>query len=182
MEAITELVAGHRWRVWRIVMWGTAALLLSLPAIAMQFTPDVHWTASDFVVMGTMLGTACIACEAAARVSGSGAYRIATGIAVGVAFVTVWANLAVGMIGDEGNPLNLLFGGVLAIALMGSIVADFRPSGMARTMIVTGVAQGLAGTAGLATDPRGAAFSLAFALPWFLSAGLFRKAVQDEAA
>jgi hypothetical protein len=179
MGDITQLVAGERWRGWRIAMWGAAAILLSLPAIAMQFTSDVNWTASDFVVMGTMLGTACMACEAAARVSGSGSYRVATGIAVGVAFVTVWANLAVGMIGDEGNSLNLLFGGVLALALVGSIVADFRPAGMARTMVVTGVAQGLAGAAGLFTDPRGAAFSMAFALPWLLSACQFRKASRE---
>jgi hypothetical protein len=179
MGDFAQIVAGERWRGWRIAMWGIAAGLLLLPAIAMRFTPDVNWSASDFVVMGAMLGTACIACEAAARVSGNGSYRLAAAIAVGMAFVTVWANLAVGMIGDEGNPLNLLFGGVLAIALVGAIMAGFEAPGMARTMVVTGIAQALAGAAGLPSDPRGAVFSMAFALPWLLSAWLFRKAARE---
>ena len=178
MGDITEMVAGQRWRGWRIVMWGTAAFLLVLPAIAMQVTPEVDWTASDFVVMGAMLGTACIACELVAREFGSGSYRIAAIIAVGTAFVTVWANLAVGMIGDEDNALNLLFGAVLAIALVGAIAADFKPAGMSRAMAITGIAQGLAGAVGLGDDPRGAAFSMALALPWFASAWLFRRAAR----
>jgi hypothetical protein len=51
---------------------------------------------------------------------------------------------------------------------------------LASAMVVTGVAQGFAGAAGLATDPRGAVFSMAFALPWFLSAWLFRKGARER--
>ena len=49
---------GDLWRLFRWVMWGGAALLLALPLVAMQFTSEVNWTASDFVVMGAMLGIA----------------------------------------------------------------------------------------------------------------------------
>jgi hypothetical protein len=160
-------------------MWGSAAFLLLLPAIAMRFTSQVDWDGRDFITIGIMLAGACATCELAARASGNGAYRAGAGVAVATAFLTVWANLAVGMIGDEGNSTNLLFGGVLAVALVGSIIADFRSAGMARTMIVTGIAQGLAGAAGFSADPRGAAFSMAFALPWFVSTWLFRKAARE---
>ena len=56
---ITEIVAGRRWKGWRIAMWGTAAFLLLLPAVAMQFTSEVDWGPGDFMVMGVMLLTAC---------------------------------------------------------------------------------------------------------------------------
>jgi hypothetical protein len=173
---ITQIVAGERWRVWRIAMWGSAAFLLVLPAIVMRVTSEVDWDGRDFVTIGIMLAAACSTCELAARVNSNGAYRAAAAIAVATAFLTVWANLAVGMIGDEGNPLNLLFGGVLAVALGGAIVARFEPSGMVRAMVVTAGAQTTAGAVGLSTDPRGALTSMAFGAPWLLSAWLFRKA------
>jgi hypothetical protein len=176
---ITRIVAGERWRVWRIAMWGCAAFLLLLPAIAMRLTGEVDWDGRDFVTIGIMLAAACATCELAARASGNGAYRAASGVAVATAFVTVWANLAVGMIGDEGNPLNLLFGGVLAVALTGAIVARFEPAGMMRAMAATAVTQIAAGAVGWSTDPRGSLFSMAFAAPWLLSALLFRKAARE---
>ncbi len=179
MGDITQIVAGERWRIWRIAMWGCAAFLLLLPAIAMRLTNEVDWDGRDFITIGIMLTAACATCELAARVSSNGAYRAASGVAVATAFLTVWANLAVGMIGEEGNALNLLFGGVLAVALAGAIVARFEPAGMVRAMVATAVTQAAAGAAGLSTDPRGALFSMAFAAPWLLSAFLFRKAARE---
>jgi hypothetical protein len=180
MGHFMHTVEGERWRGWRVAMWGTAAVLLLLPLVAMRFTAEVDWSGSDFLVMAVMLGTACGVCELAARASGNGSYRLAAAIAVGTSFLTVWANLAVGMIGDEGNPLNLLFGGVLAIALTGAIVARFQSAGMARAMVVTAAAQALASAVGLSTDVRGAILSIGFALPWLLSAWLFRKAARED--
>jgi predicted Na+-dependent transporter len=52
---------------WRIVIWGTAAFLLLLPLIAMQFTNEVNWDETDFVVFGAMLFGACGVYELAAR-------------------------------------------------------------------------------------------------------------------
>ncbi|MDB5696794.1 MAG: hypothetical protein JWN21_2337, partial [Sphingomonas bacterium] len=39
------------------IVWGGVATLLLIPAIAMQFTAEVNWTASDFVVMGVLLAS-----------------------------------------------------------------------------------------------------------------------------
>jgi hypothetical protein len=175
---ITEIVAGNRWKGWRIAMWGTAAFLLSLPAIAMQFANEVNWGPEDFIVMGLMLLTACTLCELAARASENGAFRIAAGIAVLAGFLTVWVNLAVGMIGSEGNPMNLMFAGVLGIAILGSIVAQFRADRMAVAMTAAAVAQAAAGGFGMLTDVRGGIFSACFAVFWLASAGLFRIAAR----
>jgi hypothetical protein len=182
VERVTDIVAGSRWGRWRIVMWGTAAFLLLLPAVAMQFTGEVDWDETDFIVMGIMLATACGISELAARASSNGAYRIGAGIAVGTAFLTVWTNLAVGMIGSEQNPYNLVFAGVLGLALVGSIVARFEAAGMVRAMIAAAVAQGTAGAVGLPTDTRGAVFSMTFALFWLLSAAMFRMAARQISA
>jgi len=177
---LTQILAGDRWSYWRIAMWGSAAVLLALPAIAMWLNAaGVYWTVSDFIVMGAMLGVACGACELAARASGNGSYRVAAGIAIGTAFLTVWVNLAVGMIGSEDNPYNQLFGGVLLLALGGSVAARFRPRGMAWAMVAAAVAQAVLGAIGLPVDQRGAIFSMIVALPWLLSALLFRRASRE---
>ena len=179
MEAITDILSGSRWSRWRVIMWGTAAFLLLLPAIAMQFTGEVSWDVRDFMVMGAMLATACGICELAALASTNGAYRIAAVIAVGTAFLTVWANLAVGMIGSEANPYNLVFAAVIGIALLGSILVRFEPSGMMKAMILAAVVQAVAGAAGLTADARGAVFTMAFSGLWLLSALMFRVAVRQ---
>lgn len=71
------------------------------------------------------------------------AYRAAVGVALAVAFLLAWVNLAVGIIGSENNLANLMYIGVLAIGIIGAIVARFRPHGMARALFATALAQAL---------------------------------------
>jgi hypothetical protein len=45
---------------WSLAIWGTAAALLLVPAIAMRFPgTGVNWSAADFIVMGVLFGIAC---------------------------------------------------------------------------------------------------------------------------
>jgi hypothetical protein len=158
--------------------WGGAALLLCVPAAMMRFAPQAgfDWSASDFVAMGMLFALVGLGIELAVRASGSLAYRAAAIVAILTAFLTVWANLAVGMIGSEDNGYNWAFAGVLLLALAGALAARFRAGGLALAMAIAGVAQGLAAAGGLSVDPRGAIFSGLFVLPWLLSAALFRAA------
>jgi hypothetical protein len=78
---------------WRIAVWGTAAFLLLLPLVAMQFTNEVRWDESDFAVFGAMLVAAGGTFELAARMTSNTAYRAAVGVAVAAAFILVWMNL-----------------------------------------------------------------------------------------
>ena len=165
----------------RPVVRGGAALLLLLPVVAMRLHADgVDWNARDFLVFGAMLATACGLYELATRTSGDIRYRAAAGIAVATGFLTVWANLAVGMIGSERNPFNLSFAGVLAVAIVGAALAKLRAAGMARAMLATAVAQALVVAAAFAIggDARGAMLSALFVAPWLLSSALFRRASQ----
>lgn len=171
----------RRGNPWRIAIWGTAALLLLLPLIAMQFTDEVDWTAFDFILIGAMLIAACGAYEIATRLSGSSSYRAAVGIAIVTGFLLVWINLAVGIIGDERNPANLMFVGVLVIGMIGAAIAFFEPRGMANALVVMAIAQALVGAVVLV---RGLGYEAAllsgcFVAAWLVSAGLFRKAAME---
>ena len=166
---------------WSLAIWGMAAFLLLLPAIAMRFPgTGVDWDARDFLVMGVMFFIACGSYEVVARISDNTAYRAASGIALITAFLTVWVNLAVGMLGSEQNPANLLFGGVLAIALLGALVARFRPRGMARAMQAAATAQAAMALYALFGGYAEVTLHVGlFALPWLLSARLFKKAARE---
>ena len=163
---------------WRIAVWGTAAGLLLVPAIAMQLGAEgVLWTTSDFVVMGLLLGSCCAAYEVATRMSGNTAYRLGFAIAIVVGLLLVWINLAVCIIGGEGNAANLVFAGVLLVGAVGALRGRLGAAGMARAMVATGIAQLLAGGYALALGSmEGGMLSAIFAALWFTSAALFRKA------
>ncbi len=153
---------------WRIVGWGIAALLLLLPLVT-----GAPWTASDFVFAGLLFGSVGLAFEFIIRRSGSLAYRSGAALAVIAAFLTIWVNAAVGMIGDGDNPLNLMFAGVLALAFVGAVLVRLQAQRMALVMTMAGGAQCLAGVVGTFTDLRGGILSACFAVPWLLSALLF---------
>ncbi|MVN78654.1 hypothetical protein GO988_20160 [Hymenobacter sp. HMF4947] len=112
---------------------GTAFLLL-IPLVAMQFTQEVKWNWVDFVAAGSLLfGTGLTYLVIAQKGNGT-MYRVAVGVAVAAGLLLVWANLAVGLVGSEHNPANLLYGGVLAVAIIGALAARLRPLGMSRAM------------------------------------------------
>ncbi len=169
------------WRAARWLVWGGAALLLSLPLIAMQFTSEVNWTASDFVFMGVMLGAVCLAFELAMRVARSSYYMLGAGIAAATAFLVTWSNLAVGIIGNESNPANLMFFGVVAVALIGTLLARLQPRGMAHAMIATALAQAatVIATFVLEDQLRVSIIVSVFTGMWLLSALLFSKAADE---
>ncbi|MEJ7745553.1 MAG: hypothetical protein WKF61_02130 [Luteimonas sp.] len=183
MAANTVNGSGRRGNRWRMATWGTAAALLLLPWVAMQLSaPGVLWTGSDFVVMGVVLAVACGTYELGAWLSGNGAYRAAFGVAVVAGFLLVWINLAVGIIGDEHDRANLLFGGVLAIGIIGALIARFQAQGMARALVATAIAQVLIGVTALAAGwgYEAAALGGFFGALWLTSAGLFRKAAREQ--
>ena len=114
-------------------------LLVSL--VAMQFTAEVNWTLSDFVFAWVIMAGTGLAYRLATRNAANLPYRFGVGLGLAAAFMIVWGNLAVGFIGSEGNPANLMYAGVLAIGLVGAFIARFQPQGMALAMIATALAQ-----------------------------------------
>jgi hypothetical protein len=170
---------------WRIAIWGGAAALLLAPAVAMQLTDEMAWDSADFILVAVLLAAGCAIWELAVRLSGSVTYAAAAAVAAGAAFLLFVVNGAVGILGSEDNPVNLVFLSVFAVALGGAIVARFRPREMVRALAVTAGAQVAAGALGLVLFPdlRGFLVATAMFVPlWLASAWLFGKAAGDRPA
>jgi hypothetical protein len=143
---------------WRVAGWSIAALLLLLPLVAMQFTREVSWTPFDFVFAAVMIGGVGIAFELTVRATRNNAYRSGVAIALAAAFLLIWINGAVGIIGDEDNPLNLLYIGVIVIAFGGMAIARFRAKGASRAMNAAAIANAAVGVVAVVAgrnDPPG---------------------------
>ena len=179
---MTTNIETHKPRnIWRIIGWGGAVALILTPLVAMQFTREVNWDETDFIFAAIVFGIVGGLIELAVRISSNWYFRFGAIFAVLAGFMVVGSNLAVGMIGNEDNPVNLWFGAVLLIAISGAILSRFRPGTIAPAMFATGTAQAAIGLfAGiLGTDPRGGIFTIVLASFWFISGALFSNAKRD---
>ena len=166
------------------------AIVLLIPLVLMQFSKEMVWSVSDFVIAGALLFGAGLAYVLVARMGSNGSYRLGAAVAVVAGLLLIWGNLAVGFIGSEDNPANLLYGGVLAVAAVGALGARFRPLGMARAMFAAALTQLLVPLVAAAIwRPelnRGMLYVLAlntlFAGIWVASGWLFRRAGRSAQA
>ena len=117
-----------------IVISAIILVLLSIPLIAMQFTSEVNWDVSDFLIMGATLFGIALVYELIAWRSDKVLFRAGVGIALLGAFLLFWVNGSVGIIGSEGHPANLMFGAVFLVGLVGALLSNFRSRGLSRTL------------------------------------------------
>lgn len=162
----------------------TGAVLL-VPLIAMQFTDEVVWTLGDFIAAGTMIFGTGLTYQRVTRKTSASAYRIAVGFALASALFLIWANLAVGIVGTEDNPVNLWYFGVVAVGIIGTLINRFQPDGMVLTMFAMALAQALVAAialiGGYYQSPPSSVFQIIavngfFILLFIVSALLFRYA------
>ncbi len=124
------------------VIAGTGLILL-IPLIGNQLSTEVNWSPMDFLFAAIMLmGTGFSYLFLANRFQGL-SYRMGAGVAVLTGLSLIWSNLAVGLLGSEDNPANLMYFGVFAVGVIGAFIAHFRPRGMTLVMITMALAQGL---------------------------------------
>ena len=159
--------------------WAAAAALILLPLLAGLATRDVAWEAADFpfVFVGAMLVVACATFELAARIPAHHAYRVGACVAVAAGVMLAWMNLAVGIIGNEETPRNLMYGGVLAVGVIGAILARFEAEGLARALVATALAQALVAALAQIAGHFTWIVTGFFVALWLASAWLFRRAV-----
>jgi hypothetical protein len=112
-------------------------IILLIPLVAMQFDSGVDWSLFDFAVAGALLFGSGLAYELIAGRGGNAAYRAAVAVTLGAALLLVWINLAVGIIGSEENPVNLLYFWALFVGLIGATAARLQPRGMSWAMFAT---------------------------------------------
>ena len=172
---------------WRWIGWGFAGFLLLLPAVAMQFSREVNWGLGDFIIMAFMIGTVGMGVELAVRASRNNAYRAGAAAALLTGFLVTWSNLAVGIIASEDHPANGMFFAVIAVAIVGSFLSQFRPRGMGWVMTLAALGQFAAPFIAIAiwSTPitpdlmKVIVFNSIFAAMWYFSATMFRKAATE---
>jgi hypothetical protein len=158
---------------------------LVLPLFAMRLTDQVEWDLIDFLILGSLLVGIGATLELVVWKTASAFYRAGAAVALGAVFLLLVVNGAVGVIGSSHNDANLMFAGVLGVAVVGAVIARFRAAGMARAMIAAAIAQLLVAVVALMAGSGSSGpiwpfdillATVFFAGLWILSARLFRKA------
>lgn len=115
------------------------------------------------------------------------AFRTAVVVGLGAMLALVWGVAAMGLIGAEGDPFDLLYIAVLAVGIVGSAVVRFEPAGMVRVLLAMAAAQALVAAIALAMGKQDVPVSSvaeivglnAFFAAWFVaSAWLFQQAAR----
>lgn len=166
----------------RLLMWTGLLGLWLLPIIAKQFTDEVQWSTFDHVFAFVALGVPGLIVEIVSRMTTNWFYRGGVVVALATAFVITWANLAVGIVGNEENPVNLIFFVVVAIAMLGSALAGFKAARLRWVFYFTAAAQALTALVALQAEPFVLVFCGVTTALWLTAATLFGQAAKDEAA
>lgn len=95
--AASPSVPARRSPVWRPFLWGAIPVILLIPAVAMQFTAGVDWTATDFLFAAVLLGGAAALFELAAWKIRDRIGRLVLAALLLGAVLLIWADGAVGV-------------------------------------------------------------------------------------
>ncbi len=132
-------------KIVRALSISTALLLVPITA---SFALDSwNWSGGDYVFAWVAFSVVSIALTFLLSGAGNLFYKLAASAAVLGAFLLVWINGAVGIIGDSDS--NLMYGGVLAVLILGAAIARMRADMMSRVMVATAFAQFLVPVAAL---------------------------------
>lgn len=97
MEKHPQTISGNK-RL--IIILSLAAVLLSIPLIAMQLSDEVNWKPFDFLIAGILLFGSGLLCELVLRKVPGTTTRVALCVGVLLLLVLVWLELAVGIFGS----------------------------------------------------------------------------------
>ncbi len=163
--------------------------LLLIPLVAMQFTDEVVWTLSDFIFAGTFLFGTGLTYKLVTRKSADLSYRVAVGFALLTGLFLIWVNGAVGIVGSEANPANLMYYGVIFVGIVGAFIARFQSQGMVLTMCGMAIVQALIAViilvGGMYQSPPSSVIQILAVNGFFITlfvvaALLFRYAAQEQ--
>lgn len=180
----------HRWQT---QVWIGAALFFLLPVVGQFTIDDFQWGPGDFVIFAVMLAVLCSLYEIAAWISDTITYRVAAGIVLLSSFALVFINLAVGIIGSEDHPANMMYFAVVLAGFLAALFVRFSAIGMVWVMTGMASAQVVVAIIGASVQwaspdfdrnmPLGTlVVSGAFALVWLAAAALFHAAAKATPA
>ena len=82
------------------LLYSIPFVILNIPLMAMQFTEEVNWTISDFLVMGILLFTTVFTIDFVLKKFKTLKSRLILIVGIVVLLALVWAELAVGIFGS----------------------------------------------------------------------------------
>ncbi len=159
------------------------AILMTLPLFGSLFLDGWAWSKFDYVFAGVMFLALASLFELGIYLSKHTMYRAGFGLALLTGFVIIWGNLAVGFIGSEENPINLLYFAILAVAFLASILVRFDAGKMSHIMYSTGLGIALVPVTAMITgtsinEHSVFVFNLLFAVLFVGSGLLFRNSTK----
>ncbi|MBZ0182205.1 MAG: hypothetical protein K8F60_07090 [Melioribacteraceae bacterium] len=120
-----------------------STLFLIIPLTGMLLSAGVNWGFFDFIFAWVLLFSAGFTYKYIASRKSNTKYKAALAIAVFTSLFIVWSNLAVGIIGSEDNPVNLIYFVMLFAVIIGGVAVKFHPKGLSILMFAAAAAHGL---------------------------------------
>jgi hypothetical protein len=182
---------------WRRSLWKGPALFTALfmlfPLFGSLYIEGWRWHPFGFVVVAALIFSVCFAYKLVTRNHGSLAYRAATGIAFFLTLALAWSSLVQWADVNRYAAIHFV---VPVVEVIGVAFARLRPSGMARALFATAIAQIVAmavvSSSLLVQNPlitswsgpqlRGVFGSTVVAILFAGAALLFQKAAREESA
>ena len=83
-----------------VLLFSIPFVLLSIPLIAMQFTKEVNWTLSDFLIMGILLFATVFTIDFVLKKVKTFKSRLILVLGIIALLLIIWAEMAVGIFGS----------------------------------------------------------------------------------
>lgn len=106
--------------------------LLMVPTVASRVVKGWNWPAGAFVFVYVLFFGTGMAYALIARKMDSWSYKAGVGVALVAGFALGWSNMV--QVADSGHPANLAYYGVLAVGIVGALLARLDARGLALTL------------------------------------------------
>jgi hypothetical protein len=108
--------------------------LLMVPLVASRVVDGWNWNPGAFVFVYFLFFATGMAYALIARRMTSWAYKVGVGVALVAGFALGWSNIV--QVADSGHPENLVYYSVLAVGIVGALLARLKARGLALTLFV----------------------------------------------
>lgn len=109
-----------------------ALAVLMVPLAASRVVEGWNWPAKAFVLVYFLFFATGMAYALIARKMGVWSYKAGVGVALAAGFALGWSNMV--HVADSENPANLVYYSVLAVGIMGALLARLQARGLAYTL------------------------------------------------
>lgn len=109
-----------------------ALAVLMVPLVASQVVDGWHWGAGSFVFVYVLFFATGMAYAVIARKMDAWSYKAGVGLALVAGFALGWSNMV--QVADSGHPENLVYYSVLAVGVVGALLARLQARGLTYTL------------------------------------------------